>query len=509
MAKKNVVTVRLDEVIGTINPNIYGHFIEHLGRCIYPGIWVGEQSKIPNVQGLRTDVVAALKSITPPVVRWPGGCFADAYHWQDGIGPRKHRPRRPNLWWGGEESNAFGTDEFLTFCRYLDTEPYICVNVGAGSPEEACSWLEYCTYVGESRYAQLRAANGHPAPYTVRYWGVGNENWGCGGQFDPVSYAREYRRFATYLKGRVRDDPARQLVACGHTRGDWNLRFLEAVQDHLVLLDHLSIHYYFSGRRNPFGGDVAFTEDEYFNLLLDVQNLEHQIQQTIHVVDFVTAKRKDIGIIVDEWGTWHPQATVEAGLYQQNTLRDAILAAVVLNLFNTYSRRVVMANLAQTVNVLQSLCLTKGEKTILTPTYYVYDMYKTHMGGDALKVEVQSPTIREPPPTPTPPQEPTRTLKSLHAADASASLSNGGKRLTITLVNQSLDAVETEIWLVGGREVARGDLRVLTAGDVRDYNDFDAPNTVVPMKEPLTMKGNRITYMAPKHAISTFILRIQ
>ncbi len=418
-------------------------------------------------------------------------------------------PRRPNLWWGGEDSNAFGTDEFLTFCHYLDTEPYICVNVGSGSPEEASAWLEYCTYGGESHYAQLRAANGHPEPYTVRYWGVGNENWGCGGQFDPVSYAREYRRFAAYLKGRVRDAPARQLVACGHTRGDWNLRFLETVQDHFFLLDHLSIHYYFSGRRNPFGGDIAFTEDEYFNLLLDVQNLEYHLQQTMAVVDYFAAQRKDIGIIVDEWGTWHLQATVEAGLYQQNTLRDAILAAVVLNLFNRYSSRLSMANLAQTVNVLQSLCLTKGEQTILTPTYHVYDMYQTHMGGAALKVEVQSPIIREPLPTPLSPRAPTRTLKPLHAIDASASLSPNGRRLTITLVNQSLDAVETEIRLVGGRAVEQGDVRVLTASDIRDHNDFDAPNTVAPQTESVKMKGPRIIYEAPKHAISAFILHLQ
>ncbi len=212
---------------------------------------------------------------------------------------------------------------------------------------------------------------------------------------------------------------------------------------------------------------------------------------------------------MDEWGTWHLQATVEAGLYQQNTLRDAILAAVVLNLFNRYSSRLSMANLAQTVNVLQSLCLTKGEQTILTPTYHVYDMYQTHMGGAALKVEVQSPIIREPLPTPLSPRAPTRTLKPLHAIDASASLSPNGRRLTITLVNQSLDAVETEIRLVGGRAVEQGDVRVLTASDIRDHNDFDAPNTVAPQTESVKMKGPRIIYEAPKHAISAFILHLQ
>jgi len=504
MVEKSILTVKLEEVIGTISPDIYGHFAEHLGRCIYPGIWVGEDSKIPNIQGLRKDVVEALRAIDPPVVRWPGGCFADAYHWKDGIGPIDQRPRRPNLWWGGEDSNEFGTDEFMRFCRSIGAEPYICLNVGSGSPEEAIYWLEYCNYAGNSSYTRLRAENGHPQPYRVKYWGVGNENWGCGGSFDPVHYAWEYRRFSTYLR---RIDPSIQLIACGHTSRDWNLRFMESLRDHSRLIDHLSIHYYFSGRRNPFGGDVKFTDDEYLNLLFDVQNLEYQIQQAIQIVDFFSEKTKNIGVVVDEWGTWHPQATVESGLYQQNTLRDAILAAVVLNLFNKYSGKVVMANIAQTVNVLQSLCLTKGEKTILTPTYHVFNLYKSHMGNEALEVEVQSPIIKEPSPAG---YEDRRKLKSLQALDASASLGKDGKTLVITLVNQGLDEdLETEIRLAGEKEVEKGELNVLDAGDVRDYNDFDTPNKITPIEKAVEMKGKILNYVAPKHSVNRIALTLK
>jgi alpha-N-arabinofuranosidase len=504
MVEKNVLAVKLDEIIGSINPNVYGHFAEHLGRCIYPGIWVGEDSKIPNVQGLRKNVVEALKAINPPVIRWPGGCFADIYHWKDGVGPKDRRPHRLNIWWGGDDTNEFGTDEFVRFCKSIGAEPYICLNVGSGSPEEALAWLEYCNYTGSSSYTKLRAENGHPQPYRVKYWGVGNENWGCGGSFDPIYYAWEYRRFATYLK---RADSSIQTISCGHTSRDWNLKFMETLRDHLNLIDHLSIHYYF---HNQIGGDIKFTDEEYLSLFFDVQNLEYQIQQAISVIDSFSEKRKNIGIIVDEWGTWYPQATLENGLYQQNTQRDAILAAVVLNLFNNYSNKVVMANLAQTVNVLQSLCLTKGEKTILTPTYHVYNLYKSHMGNDALKVEVQSPAIKELPAASPSPWFPTRKPCALQALNTSASLSKDRKSLVITLVNQSLDEdLETEILLVGVKEVEKGEVSILNAGDVRDHNDFDAPSKITPKEEPMNEKGKKLEYTVPKHSVNRLALTLK
>ena len=505
MDAKGVITVQLDHIIGTINPNIYGHFIEHLGRCIYPGIWVGEQSRASHVQGLRRDVVDALKRINLPVMRWPGGCFADAYHWIDGVGPPSQRPHRQNIWWGGEDSNEFGTDEFMRFCSSVGAKAYLCVNVGSGSPQEALSWLEYCTYARNSSYSQLRAANGHPQPYNVTFWGVGNENWGCGGSFDPSSYAEVYKRFATYLR---QANPSIQLIACGHTTPNWNLRVMEALRGPrtMRLIDNLSIHYYFSGRRNPFGGDIKFTDEEYYNLLLDVQNLEYHIQQACHIVDSFSEQLKNIGLVIDEWGTWHPQATVDSGLYQQNTLRDAILAAVVLNLFNRYSRKIVMANLAQTVNVLQSLCLTKGDKTILTPTYHVFDLYQQHMGNDTLMVNVQSPTVKEASNT-----QSTRKLQPLHALDATASLGDEGTRLVITLVNQSLDDdLNTEIHLIhGSQEVEKVELSTLNATDVRAHNDFDSPSTIIPRVELGTINGKILHYTAPKHSVTRFTLTLK
>lgn len=503
MAQKNILTIKTDETIGSISPNIYGHFIEHLGHCIYPGIWVGEDSNIPNVYGLRRGVVEALKDIDPPVLRWPGGCFADSYHWKDGIGPRDERPRRPNLWWGGIEPNEFGTHEFLQFCSTIGAKPYICLNVGSGNPEETVSWVEYCNHTGDSSYSKLRAKNGHPQPYEVRIWGVGNENWGCGGSLDPVYYGWEYRRFATYLR---RADPRVRLIACGHTSRDWNLRLMDTLRHHLNLIDDLSIHYYF---RSPnFGGDVSFTDEEYLNLLFDIQNLEYQIQQAIDIVDFFSDGRKNIGIVVDEWGAWHPQATLESGLYQQNTLRDAILAAVCLNLFNRYSSKVVMANMAQTLNVLQSLCLTRDEKTIVTPTYHVYNLYKPHMGSKALKVKLHSPTIRETSPG-DPTLVPVRRPRPLQALDASASLGNDGKSLFITLANQSLDEdLETEIRIVNGKGAVEGTVRVLNARNVRDLNDFDFPGRVAPVVQSVKTKGNIFHHTAPRHSVSALALTL-
>lgn len=505
MAEKGKLTVKLDEAVGKINQNIYGHFIEHLGRCVYSGIWVGENSEIPNELGLRNDVVKALKAINPPVFRWPGGCFADFYHWEDGVGPVENRPRRVNLWWGGVETNEFGTDEFLCFCSLIKAEPYVCLNVGSGSLKEAASWVEYCNYSGESSYARFRAENGHPEPYKVKYWGVGNENWGCGGSFDPVYYAWEYRRFATYLK---RFDPSIRLIACGHTSRDWNLRFMETLRDQIHLIDYLSIHYYF-GNPKRYGGDIDFTDTQYLNLLSDVQNLEQLLKQTIRIVDFFSEGRKEIGIAVDEWGVWHPQATIKNGLYQQNTLRDAILAAVVLNLFNRFSKKVKMANIAQTVNVLQSLCLTKGEEMVLTPTYHVYAMYQSHMGNTALRSEVSSPAIKESESADSS-WMPKRKHRPLQALDASASLSKDRKHLVITLVNQSLNEdLEMEVCLIGNNEVETGELTILNAEDVRIYNDFGYPNKVVPRKEPFEAEGRTLKYTALKHSVTLFLLTLK
>ncbi len=505
MAGKCRIAVKLDSVMATIDPNIYGHFIEHLGSCIYPGIWVGKRHKAADKYGFRKEVVEALRNVCAPVVRWPGGCFADFYHWEDGIGPSGERPNRINLWWGGLETNEFGTDEYARFCSVVGAEPYICLNVGSGNPKEASSWLEYCNFEGKSSYARLRAKNGYRKPHNVRYWGIGNENYACGGSFDPLHYASEYRRFATFLK---RFDPSVKLIACGHTAGDWNLRFMESLKDQLHLIDYLSIHHYF-GDKKRYGSDVEFTEDQYLNLVGDTQYLEQKLQQTIRIVDYFCHGKKEVGIAVDEWGVWHPQANLESGLFQQNTLRDAILAGVVLNMFNRHSTKVKMANIAQTINVLQSLCLAKGEETVLTPTYHVYSLYRGHMGKSAVEVTVDSPPLKMPEQS-TNSVKGTSVIRKPNLLDVSASIGQEGNRLILTCVNQDLlGDLDVEVNLVGNKEVDGGEMAILTADDVRAHNDFGSPKEVEPIRQPIDASGKKFTKVLPRHSISSLDLRLK
>ena len=517
MAANATITVRLDRPIGLIEPNLYGHFVENLGQCVYPGVWVGESSQIPNIEGFRKGVVEAFRAVEAPIIRWPGGCYADYYHWRDGIGPRAQRPRRVNLWWGrGVDPNEFGTHEFLRFSELVGAEPYICLNVGTGTPEEALAWLEYCNYAGDSTYARMRADNGHPEPYGVKYWAIGNENYFCGGNFDPVQYALQYRTYALYLK---RLDPAVSLIACGFigmprlNGRTWNLRVMATLRDYIDLIDYLSIHYFFRGSEErgiagQLGHATDFTIEQYLNLLRDVQNFEHKIQQTIEVLDFFSDGRKDVGIAIDEWGPWY--ADTEPGLYQQNTLRDGILTALVFNLFNRYSRKVRMSNIAQSVNVLGTLCLTKGEETVLTPTYHVYHMYRRHMGNTAIAADVESPLLWEPPPG-KPSRQPERELKPMHSLDASASISPGGGTLVVTLVNLDPDEdQQVELRTSTGRDVVGGEATVLTAERVQDYNDFGGKNKVIPQSKPIEpSRGGTLSYRAPRHSVSSLVLELK
>jgi alpha-N-arabinofuranosidase len=484
----NILTIHLDDPIGTIRPEVYGHFAEHLGRCIDEGIWVGEASSIPNIDGIRQETVEALRRIAAPVIRWPGGCFADDYHWEDGIGPREKRPRRVNLWWHQEESNTFGTDEFIRLCRLVGAEPYICTNVGSGSPQEARNWLEYCNYEGDTHYSRLRGTKG----YKVRYWGVGNENWGCGGQFDPVDYAKEYRRFANYLR---QLDQSIQLIACGHTTPDWNLKFMETM-GHLGLIDHLSIHRYFG-----CGNDVEFTDQEYYTLIARSLQVDDDIRKTDEVLSFFAGGRKEIGIIVDEWGVWHPQARGNQGLEQKNTLRDAIVAAGVLDVFNRWAARVTMGNLAQTINVLQCIAQTAGETFWVTPTYHVFRMYREHMGNASLRVDVDCGTMEVP-------LDPGKNVE-IGIISASASLNREQKRLIVSVVNRHLtEAVECTIRVKGDGALQGGKVEVLTADDVRMSNGPDAQNGVAPKEEVIGVQGDSFTCILLPHSIHVFLLRV-
>ncbi|WFB56333.1 alpha-N-arabinofuranosidase [Paenibacillus sp. BR1-192] len=380
-----VITIHSDVSKGKINRNIYGHFSEHLGRCIYEGIWVGEDSPIPNTEGIRNDVLDALRQLNIPVLRWPGGCFADEYHWKDGVGPRENRKQMVNTHWGGVvENNHFGTHEFLRLCELLGCEPYISGNVGSGTVQEMSEWVEYMTFDGVSPMAAWRQENGREKPWNVKYFGVGNENWGCGGNMRPEYYADLYRRYQTYVRNYGENKIYK--IACGPNVDDY--RWMETVmREAHPYMDAISLHYYtvpgefWTGK----GPATGFSEQEWFITMKKALHMDELITRHSAIMDQYDPNKR-IGLIVDEWGTWFD---VEPGtnpgfLYQQNTIRDALVAGLTLNIFHEHNDRVVMANIAQIVNVLQSVILTEGEKMILTPTYHVFDMYKVHQDAERL-----------------------------------------------------------------------------------------------------------------------------
>lgn len=392
----NRITVDAEAGTHTISRHIYGHFAEHLGRCIYGGFWVGEDSQIDNVRGIRSDVVDALKAIHIPNLRWPGGCFADEYHWKDGIGPRSERPSMINTHWGGvSENNSFGTHEFFDLCEQLGSEPYICGNVGSGTVHEMQQWVEYATSSGDSPMTQLRRKHGRDEPWAITFWGVGNESWGCGGSMKPAHYASEYRRYQTYLRNF--GDNKLYKIACGANSDDyeWTEVLMQEVRERSgrYLMKGLSLHYYaLGGPWPPAQPATGFDEEAWIAVLADAVKMDELLTEHISIMDRYDPE-KNVDLIVDEWGTWY---SVEPGtnpgfLYQQNTMRDAFVTALTLDIFNRHGARVKMANLAQTVNVLQAPILTEenGARLVLTPTYHVFGMYKAHQDATFLPLEIQ------------------------------------------------------------------------------------------------------------------------
>ncbi len=453
----NRITVNPDRSIGVINRNLYGHFSEHLGRCVYGGLYVGEDSPIPNVNGMRTDVVEALKAIRVPVLRWPGGCFADEYHWEDGIGPRESRKRMVNTNWGHVvEDNSFGTHEFLELCRQLGCAPYITANVGSGTVREMAEWVEYLNSPGDSTVVRRRWANGRREPWGVKYWGVGNESWGCGGNMRPEYYADEYRRYQTYC----RDYPGTKLyrIACGPNTDDyeWTRVLMERAGK---FMDGLSLHYYTTTGPTweEKGTALSFTKSEYYEMLSKAARMEELVVRHGQIMDRFDPEKR-IGLIVDEWGTWHQ---VEAGtnpgfLYQQNAMRDALVAAIHLNLFNRHCDRVAMANLAQTVNVLQSVVLTEGERMLLTPTWHVFDLFKAHQDARAVDCFVETDAVGE---------------GEWHIDRLTASASEKDGVLTVTVANCSMDSAADLVLRAPHTGKVSG--RIL-AGAPDAHNTFDA-----------------------------------
>lgn len=446
-----------------ISKNIYGHFSEHLGRCIYGGIYVGEDSKIPNVNGIRSDVVKALKNIRVPVLRWPGGCFADTYHWMDGIGPKKGRKKIVNTTWGGVvEDNSFGTHEFMELCRQLGCEPYVNGNVGSGTVREMSEWVEYMNFGGVSPMADLRRANGREEPWGVKYFGVGNETWGGGGNMRPGYYADVYRQYQTYLHNYGENRLFRIASGASNDDYDWTGKVMESAGR---FLEGISLHYYTVPgtweKKNPATG---FSEEDYYETLKKAERMDELLSRHAGIMDRYDPERR-VGLIVDEWGTWFQ---VEPGtnpgfLYQQNTMRDAMVAAVTLNIFNEHSDRVAMANLAQMVNVLQAVILTQDEQMILTPTYHVFDLYKRHQDAVLAESWLRCETVGS-------------GDNAMGQLSGSASVGADGK-LTVTLANLSAaEPAETECTVLGAKP-RNAAARVL-AGAMDAKNDFGHPDAV-------------------------------
>lgn len=480
-----------------IHPNVYGHFAEHLGRCIYEGVWVGPESAIPNEGGLRLDVLAALKQLRAPIVRWPGGCFADTYHWRYGVGSAETRPQTVNLWWRQGEPNSFGTNEFMRFCQTVGCSPYICLNVGSGTPKEALEWLEYCNFGGESALTRLRKKNGSPKPYGVKYWGVGNETGGCGGRFRPDDYAKEYVRFAAYLKA---FDPTIELVACGYgactDKADfqfWNHDFLKRGIPY-DLIDHLSIHRYFSR-----GTATGFSDAEFLALFGDLLAMERDIEAADQLLGYFFPDKK-VGLAIDEWGVWHPSAVIANGLEQESTLRDAVFAGACLNLFNRHAGRISMANLAQTVNVLHCVAATVGARMLLTPTYHVFDMMRPHMGARLLTHEVECDQFEA---------HPIGMSRKCSVPALSVSVSISGKRVFLTVANQTIHKdVEVCIELREAR-VAGAVGRSLNSDDPRDMNSFENPKKVVPRRTKIEVGQTELAHTFPAHSFTALAVTLE
>ncbi|MBX3751662.1 MAG: alpha-N-arabinofuranosidase [Opitutaceae bacterium] len=483
------LVLRADQSGPVIHRNLYGHFAEHLGRCIYGGIWVGPDSPIPNTRGIRNDVIAALRAIKVPVLRWPGGCFADEYHWKDGIGPREKRPSMINTHWGGVvENNHFGTHEFMDLCELIGAEPYICGNVGSGTVQEMMEWVEYLTSDAQSPMANLRRANGRDLPWKVKYFGVGNESWGCGGNMRPEYYADEYRRYATFTK----NYPGNQLyrIACGANSDDYN--WTEVLMQQVgQRMNGLSLHYYTlpTGDWPKKGAATGFPEAEWFSTLKQTLRMEELLARHIAIMDRHDPAKK-VGLIVDEWGTWYdPTPGTNPGfLEQQNSLRDAIVAAINFHLFHRHADRIHMTNIAQTINVLQAMVLTDGPRLVLTPSYHVFEMFTVHHDATALPVTLTTPDYAF-------------GEGKVPAVSASASRDAAGK-VHVSLANAHPHAAITVACTVTGHRAAKVTGRVLTAAAMDAHNTFAAPETVKPATfTGATLTGDQLTVTLPAKSV--------
>ncbi|KOP37242.1 alpha-N-arabinofuranosidase [Flavobacterium sp. WLB] len=466
-SQSTVVTIKNNADAPTIDKNIYGHFAEHLGRCIYGGFFVGDTSKIPNTKGVRNDIIAALKDLKIPNLRWPGGCFADTYHWKDGIGPKEQRPTIVNQWWGGvTEDNSFGTHDFLNLCEVLGAEPYLSGNVGSGTVQELSDWVQYTNFGGKSPMSDLRVKNGRTEPWKVKFWGIGNEAWGCGGNMTADYYAGEYRKFTTFMSD-WNNSGGITRIASGANSSDYNWTEVLMKNIPLNMLGGVGVHHYAVIDWGKKGEGVNFSEEEYFKTMQSALKMEELVTKHAVVMDKYDPEKK-VAMVVDEWGGWYEveKGTNPGFLYQQNTMRDAVLAGATLNIFNNHADRVRMANLAQCVNVLQAVILTDKAKMIVTPTYHVMKMYSVHQDAKLLPISFQSPLY-------------TVKGETLPAVSVSASKDkNGAVHISVVNVDaKNKNKIEIDTNDLGVKNFTA---TVLTSAKLQDYNSFDAPNKIVP-----------------------------
>ena len=481
------VNVDLTKEIGLIRPELHGHFAEHLGSCIYGGIWVGKQSAIPNINGYRKQAVDYLKGMVP-VLRWPGGCFADDYHWRDGIGAK--RPKTVNLSWSNTiDDNSFGTHEFIEFCKLIGAQPYLAGNVGSGTPEELRDWMEYCNFSSGSSLSDERMANGSQEPFNVKYWGVGNENWGCGGQMSGDEYAALYRRFTTYLRGF--GSPI-FLVACGPSMNDkeWTTKFWEHLPSNGPgrrgrVVDGYAIHYYSRGSSFATKFDQGNMEKQFASFV----DVERTIVEQRTLIDSLDPSKR-AALMLDEWGVWDridPEDEKKHGrLYMPITTRTAVAAGLGLNMIHRQADKLVMTNIAQMVNVLHSLILTDGPNCVRTSTYYVYEMTKPHLSQTAVTAETSS-------------GDP---------IGLSVSASRRDRNVTLTLVNPKADTGMKVNCSLAGESAAGAHGRILHHEDLNAENTVSDPDRITPKDHKIAVEGSRLSIELPPLSVVTASIQL-
>jgi alpha-N-arabinofuranosidase len=506
------VHVFLDEPIGVISPDLYGHFTEHIGGVVYDGIWVGPDSPVPNTGGIRTALVEHMRRLKPSVVRWPGGCFADSYNWRDGVGPRNQRPRRTNFWIDTDflqkapdgqakyDPNEFGTNEFCHFCQLIGAQPYLAANVRSGTPRDFDDWVEYCNApASATSLSGLRSATGATEPFRVRFWGIGNESWGCGGNLTPEEYATEFRKFTAWVP---RYGNPLSFIAAGPNGGDleWTRRFFAKLTERdrglLGTVYGWAMHYY-CGTAGK-GQAVDFTVDDWYELLEKATHMEDLIQQHWTVMG-ETDRQRRVKLIVDEWGAWHHAGSEVSPTHlfgQTSTLRDALVAALTLDTFNRHADKVAMANVAQLINNLHSLFLAREDKFVVTPNFHVFEMYAAHHGGQSLRTVFDAAKVGG------------RGSRAAALAGLAGSASLHGKDLVLTVVNpHASQPQETEI-AVRNASVASGKATVLTTSDIHAHNSFDEPHGIEPNATEVSATANPLVWEFPPASVTRLELKV-